>query len=319
MKKICEEKYIMYGEERELGWKFVVKECISKIGNPIFSMVMNHYHPHIQKRKYCVSVCAIFRDESIYLKEWIEYHLVIGVEHFYLYNNFSIDNYRESLDAYIDKGLVTLIDWPFKLAQMEAYADCVDKYSDETNWIGFIDLDEFIVPNKFDTISKSLKKFRNRPLVIVNWRFFGTSGMIERDLNTLVTERFTIGWPKYYYAGKLFFNTAYEWLPGMKCDMHYRWAGYKGIKFPPVNIENKPCLFKEINHLSTDRADIQINHYVVKSYCEYQMRKKNKSGGVHGVGVHNDKYFIFHEHNCTKEETNIFKYLLELKKRMDCV
>ena len=33
-------------------------------------------------KKYYVSVCAIFKNEGKYLREWIEYHLTAGVEHF---------------------------------------------------------------------------------------------------------------------------------------------------------------------------------------------------------------------------------------------
>ena len=36
---------------------------------------------------YDLSVCAIFKDEASYLKEWIEYHKLVGVQHFYLYEN----------------------------------------------------------------------------------------------------------------------------------------------------------------------------------------------------------------------------------------
>ncbi len=58
------------------------------------------------------AVCAIFKNESVFLKEWLEYHLLIGVEHFYLYNNFSEDNYQDILAPYIEKGQVTLTEWP---------------------------------------------------------------------------------------------------------------------------------------------------------------------------------------------------------------
>ena len=34
-----------------------------------------------------LSVCAIYRDEAHYLAEWIEFHRLVGVERFFLYNN----------------------------------------------------------------------------------------------------------------------------------------------------------------------------------------------------------------------------------------
>ena len=40
--------------------------------------------------KYYVIICAILKDETPYLIEWVEHHLKIGVEHFVLYDNNSI-------------------------------------------------------------------------------------------------------------------------------------------------------------------------------------------------------------------------------------
>ncbi len=61
--------------------------------------------------EYRLSIGTIFKDEAKWMKEWIEYHLLIGVEHFFLYNNDSTDNYAEVLDPYIKKGIVELIPW----------------------------------------------------------------------------------------------------------------------------------------------------------------------------------------------------------------
>lgn len=52
-------------------------------------------------------VCLRFRDEARFLEEWIEYYLAAGVDHFLLYNNFSIDNYQQVLRPYQDRGRVT--------------------------------------------------------------------------------------------------------------------------------------------------------------------------------------------------------------------
>src|ERR1700733_4250019 len=65
------------------------------------------------KFKYQLAICAIFRDEAPYLKEWIEFHKLVGVEHFYLYNNCSEDDYSAVLQTYIDQEEVELIQWPY--------------------------------------------------------------------------------------------------------------------------------------------------------------------------------------------------------------
>ena len=48
--------------------------------------------------RYPLAICAIFKNEAPWLKEWIIYHhKVLGVKHFYLYNNDSTDNFIEIL------------------------------------------------------------------------------------------------------------------------------------------------------------------------------------------------------------------------------
>jgi hypothetical protein len=53
---------------------------------------------------------AIFRGESSYFREWLEYHLLIGVEHFYLLSNdCEKDAYSSAtLASYVEAGVVTL-------------------------------------------------------------------------------------------------------------------------------------------------------------------------------------------------------------------
>jgi len=54
-----------------------------------------------------LSVCAIFKEETRWLKEWLEYYKLLGVEKFYMFNN-DID-YEEAypvLKPYIDSGVV---------------------------------------------------------------------------------------------------------------------------------------------------------------------------------------------------------------------
>ena len=57
-----------------------------------------------------ISIISQFRDEAKYLKEWIEFHLLVGVDDFYLTNHLSVDNYLEVLQPYIDKGIVKITD-----------------------------------------------------------------------------------------------------------------------------------------------------------------------------------------------------------------
>lgn len=313
IKEIKENKYVIFDQPFKLTIKNFIKLMLWKLLSFYYFFLLRIFHPNYVRKKYEVSICALFRDESPYLKEWIEYHRVVGVEHFYLYNNFSRDNYKMVLKPYIEEGIVTLVDWPYPKAQMEAYSDCVKNYSNETNWIGFIDLDEFVVPNKVNSINIILNKFKNRPTVIFQWKYFGSSGFIQRDLNSPVIEDFTVSWKKYSDIGKLFFNTEYDYYPESKQYMHVRWSKYRGIKLPSVNIFDRP-VFWGFNSVRTDDLDIQINHYVVKSYNEFVEKKCKRLGGVTIYDKSQFKeYFYFHEDLCQGTDHHIFKYVIKTK------
>jgi hypothetical protein len=112
---------------------------------------------------YRLVIGSMFKNEAPYLKEWIEYHRLIGVEHFYLYDNESTDNFREVLAPYIEEGVVDLISWPcipqnWQLSagektdvwgyQYGAFDDCIQRTLGVSHWVGLFDIDEFLLPLK---------------------------------------------------------------------------------------------------------------------------------------------------------------------------
>jgi hypothetical protein len=136
-----------------------------------------------------LSVCGIYLNEAPYLREWVEFHRLVGVEHFYLYNNRSTDNHREVLAPYIDEGLVELTDWDVFPGQMEAYDDCLERHRDESDWIAFIDLDEFLFSPTGRSLPDMLTEYERWPGVGVNWALFGPSGHTARP-DGLVIENY---------------------------------------------------------------------------------------------------------------------------------
>jgi len=105
-----------------------------------------------------LSVCAIIKNEGPYLKEWIEFHRLVGVERFYLYDNESDDETSEVLGPYIDKGIVQLTPWPrfigYSDPQHMAYAHCMRATFGKTFWLALIDADEFLFAPKGGALSQ---------------------------------------------------------------------------------------------------------------------------------------------------------------------
>jgi len=124
----------------------------------------------------------------------------LGVDHFFLYNNFSEDNYLEVLDPYISKGIVTLHDWPYPITngneqnfvQVNAMNHCMQHSNSE--WIAVIDVDEFIVPCCVDSLKDFLKTYDKQNTIgaiYINWFMYGTSYVYEIPKNKLLIETLT--------------------------------------------------------------------------------------------------------------------------------
>ena len=222
------------------------------------------------------------------------------------------------LQPYIDKGWVTLQDWPVQQGQISCYNDCIKNYKEEAEWLGFIDIDEFVVPNTEDNVYDYLKQFSSRPAVLFYWRIYGTSGHLTRDLSGLVTEDFVICWNKYRNVGKCFYNTAYHFNGSYKHNgglHHLLWADYKQHYLPPVNVFDQPC-YNDMDYVPSwadvQNFPVQINHYFTKSYQEYST-KVSKGDVFFKLSPYNEDYFYKHEKKCQSTDYHAYKYLIKLK------
>ena len=137
-----------------------------------------------------LSICAIMKDEAPFLLEWLEFHKIVGVQRFYLYENGSGEDIAGIAQPYLDSGEVILHDWPVSPGQLPAYEHCLRTYCQDSEWIAFIDLDEFLFPTVGSDLKDVLSEFTLAPGIGVNWLMFGTSGHDVRPKG-LQIENFT--------------------------------------------------------------------------------------------------------------------------------
>ena len=268
--------------------------------------------------KYEASLCLIFRDEAPYLKEWIEYHSLIGIDHFYLYNNNSTDNFAEVLEPYVRDGKVTLLDWPQNYSQVEAYRHCYNINKAETHWLGFIDTDEFL--NLSVKAGNNLKEFFGKynayPSLFLFWRMFGTSGIMTENTSALVTERYTSCWPYLSNHGKSFINNDYAFKT---INLHWHIATFLGLPLYGVAVNKMFCPYMEvlppfcwispvayINHYwSKSRANAIYKSYVRSDACAKELEVIRKKNGLD-----------FFELQCSNKDFSIQRWLVNLKEAM---
>lgn len=152
--------------------------------------------------KYDLVIASIFQNEAPYLKEWIEFHKLVGVQHFLLVNDRSLDNFLDVLRPYIDAGEVELFDSPcpkkwqrhweeYQRALLQIFCQQLRGVS---RWLALIDVDEFIVPTEGNNLVEFLRKHEDRGAIYIRWEPFGTS-YVKKLLDTeLLTERLCLKW-----------------------------------------------------------------------------------------------------------------------------
>jgi hypothetical protein len=133
-----------------------------------------------------LAVCAIFCEEAPFFEEWLSFHRGIGATHFYLYNNFSTDEFRAALAPWLARGLVTLHDWPHPVGQVSAYRHCVRHYRRVGRWIAFLDLDEFLFSPEALDICPILREYAEFPGIVARGMFFGAAGHETRPPGSLL-------------------------------------------------------------------------------------------------------------------------------------
>jgi hypothetical protein len=144
--------------------------------DPIPAVEPAHPPPPRAGEPAYLAVCAIYRDEAPYLREWIEFHRLVGVERFFLYDHESVDAHLAVLAPYLEGGIVEVSPAPEFPWQTRSYTDCLQRHADDARWIAFIDIDEFLFSPLGRPVSDVLREYERWPGVGVNWVNFGSSG-----------------------------------------------------------------------------------------------------------------------------------------------
>ncbi len=210
-----------------------------------------------EKPKYILSICALFKNEAKYLKEWIEYHRLVGVDHFYLYNVGSGDHFHTILQPYLEKKIVTLVQWPEAInlqnednagkwalsTQIPAYENAVNFLAKgETEWLILLDISEYLVC-PIGNIIGLLNEYTNYSAVTFPCDFFDASDFSSKKL--LIQSVNLSGPPK-------------KIIEKSVSKMIFKPDHCAGFIWPPYK-----CRFKTPNStLAVNRQLLRLNHYI---------------------------------------------------------
>ncbi|XP_004363298.1 hypothetical protein CAOG_03570 [Capsaspora owczarzaki ATCC 30864] len=276
--------------------------------------------------QYQLTAFAIFRDADKYLKEWIEFHRLVGFDHFLMYNNNSTDKYREVLVPYMRAGLVTLLDFPtimthdiagyrIQNTQRVGIVDGVQRFRCLTRYMGIFDIDEFFFPTSPDqSLLAILKTFvgSGRCGGVAAWRLnFGSNNHTTTPPG-LVLEEYTRRSNEVIIGKKVLFN------PRQMAGLHNTHSLYF--------YDGKPLCDEKFRELefttfydheigATREVDIlRINHYYTKSYQDWGERLKR--GTVSGNNNDFGWQLFLEADNNERLDTTIARYLPGLRQAM---
>ncbi len=267
--------------------------------------------------KFYLSILAIVKNEAPYMQEWLDYHISMGVKHFYIYDNESDDNLHEVLTRYIEKGIVTYTFWPGKAQQRPAYNDALKKYKHDTRWLAVIDIDEFICTTNKVSLDSFLIEYEPYPALAIHWLLFDSNGYTYRQQGS-VLENFTRVHKNYTLeAGNSHVKCIVNPLEVLKFSVHNH-----------EYIDNKnavnECFEMMIGNYGFDTIrmeKIRINHYYSKSKEEF-LAKVDRGMATHVYekrNIRKDDYdFTETTHDYTiwqhlKNKKNMFYRMKNLK------
>jgi hypothetical protein len=263
-----------------------------------------------------ITLGLVVKNESKYLKEWVLYHRLIGVDNFSIYLHNNTDN---SADVLEDLGV------NFKNVYSEAlgfevknklYTEIIQEAN--TEFVCCLDIDEFIVLPEHDDIKDFLDSslFDGFGGIVLHQNIFGSSGHNDSP-NGLVIENYTkrhldnFDFPKNYPN----FHQPYDLFKIIKTIVRRRSLkkvldSHEYLTHTPIVDENGQ-LYKKYTCNRT-LSNIRLNHYFTKSLEDWTF--KTSRPRFSGSPKYSDEWFDYFSSFNHKDNYLSAKYSSKLKK-----
>ena len=201
---------------------------------------------------YYLSIGAIFKNESMILQEWIEHYIYHGVDHFFLIDDNSTDDFQSILQPYIEKGIVTLFQhtepWSYYLGrQKDMYNHFLFPQIQKktTKWLAILDIDEYLWSPMSIDLKEPLRQCEHFGQLQVKTIYFGSNGYIQqpKQIVSTFTKRSSVD------SGlKYIINTTFSF---QELTIHY-------ARFTHIEDAEK-------HYIVIDEPYFRINHYCCQS------------------------------------------------------
>jgi hypothetical protein len=209
-------------------------------------------------KTFFLGILTYFKNERSSIYEWILHYKKWGVDHIWMIDNGSTDDYN--IEEFINEGFVTVYK-ESTLDQQNAYNKYVPRIKKEVKWLGVLDMDEFLYSKDNDDLKHVVSNInQNNKIISIQMTIFlpATFESKESIIEMNILNKFNDS------------NTC------PKCLFN-------------LDLLNKVSIHgfevKKKLHLTADKTLLCINHYRYGSF-EYLYGIKEGRGG----GVHKNKY-----------------------------
>ncbi|MEM6357048.1 MAG: glycosyltransferase family 2 protein [Pseudomonadota bacterium] len=224
-----------------------------------------------------IAIAAIFKDEAPYLEEWIEFHALLGVRAFFLYDNGSTDGSAALLDAGGFSAEVTRLPWwsfdGMQGTQQLAHAHMLGNFAADFRWVAFIDVDEFLMPAEGESLPATLERFQHLPCVSLPWICFGPNGHKLRPEGLVIesyTERAALPHDPRQFS-LLRFKSIVDPAAVIRAGTHH--FGLKGLGSVFMNEAGETASPEEARREGFPRSEhLRLHHYFTRSEAELEAK-----------------------------------------------
>ncbi len=248
-----------------------------------------------------VVVCAIAKNEHLYINEWVKHYLDIGVDKVYIYDNDDKDS--DFIGQYINRKYADrVVIYNYRGLKKEglqniAYTNFYINHRNTFDYCLYCDIDEFLMG--VDNIKTWLATIK-APQVRIKWRLFGDDDIIKRDtrigvkdfFKNVITESLTNDLKRKNNLE----NQGKFIIKGGLTDIYFPSVHYaKKITTDTTQLSclpsGKPCESGVEIKEDYSGETIFLNHYMTKTLDEFINQKLNRNDAVFNKSLKLDYFW----------------------------
>jgi hypothetical protein len=224
-------------------------------------------------------IVAVAKFEQDYIEEWVIYHLAMGFDRIYLYDNEDVPTYSKILKQFGSRVIITHAkgnDYAIGIQYM-ALAHFMENFVTQHNikYVLHSDIDEFVCLKKHPNIQEFIKEYflPNIAGISICWRYFGSSGLIKKT-----DEPVTLRFRRCALKGDKLMKTLFkpEFVTGFVCCHNVNpKEGY-------YIIATNGVVTTAAENPDMDTSVIQMNHYYCKTIPEFFYSKSRGRADLAG-------------------------------------